>query len=91
MTAVQEFPEGHSTQILSHTAPSGLSRNNSPESFVITTLTATTTVTNLPSSQPYQFPVHRLPTHMQDESKTPLVLVACGSFSPVTYLHLRMF
>ncbi|KAI8987203.1 hypothetical protein BDB01DRAFT_842555 [Pilobolus umbonatus] len=26
-----------------------------------------------------------------DESKTPLVLVACGSFSPVTYLHLRMF
>lgn len=23
--------------------------------------------------------------------KTPLVLVACGSFSPITYLHLRMF
>lgn len=28
---------------------------------------------------------------MQDSSKTPLVLVACGSFSPITYLHLRMF
>ncbi|KAI8840227.1 hypothetical protein BC829DRAFT_426080 [Chytridium lagenaria] len=28
---------------------------------------------------------------MMDESKTPLVLVACGSYSPVTYLHLRMF
>jgi hypothetical protein len=26
-----------------------------------------------------------------DETKTPLVLVACGSYSPVTYLHLRMF
>lgn len=26
-----------------------------------------------------------------DDSKIPLVLVACGSFSPVTYLHLRMF
>ncbi|KAI9495141.1 hypothetical protein BDB00DRAFT_760465 [Zychaea mexicana] len=26
-----------------------------------------------------------------DDSKTPLVLVACGSFSPITYLHLRMF
>ncbi|ORX92954.1 Nucleotidylyl transferase [Basidiobolus meristosporus CBS 931.73] len=26
-----------------------------------------------------------------DESKIPLVLVACGSFSPITYLHLRMF
>lgn len=28
---------------------------------------------------------------MQDESRTPLVLVSCGSFSPITYLHLRMF
>lgn len=26
-----------------------------------------------------------------DASKTPLVFVACGSFSPVTFLHLRMF
>ena len=26
-----------------------------------------------------------------DPSKTPVVLVACGSFSPITYLHLRMF
>lgn len=23
--------------------------------------------------------------------KDPVVLLACGSFSPVTYLHLRMF
>lgn len=28
---------------------------------------------------------------MQDPSKLPLLLVACGSFSPITYLHLRMF
>lgn len=28
---------------------------------------------------------------MRDSSKQPVVLVACGSFSPVTYLHLRMF
>lgn len=39
----------------------------------------------------YQFPDHRLATVMKDESKSPLVLVACGSFSPITYLHLRMF
>ena len=26
-----------------------------------------------------------------DESKIPIVIVACGSFSPPTYLHLRMF
>lgn len=39
----------------------------------------------------YQFPTHRLATSLNDESKYPLVIVACGSFSPVTYLHLRMF
>lgn len=39
----------------------------------------------------YTFPDHRLRKVMDDPSKTPLLLVACGSFSPVTYLHLRMF
>ena len=39
----------------------------------------------------YDFPVGKLSTFMQDPSKTPLLLVACGSFSPITYLHLRMF
>ncbi|KAK2745091.1 hypothetical protein FQN57_003998 [Myotisia sp. PD_48] len=37
------------------------------------------------------FPTDRLKTVMEDPSKTPLLLVACGSFSPITYLHLRMF
>ncbi|ORY94177.1 hypothetical protein BCR43DRAFT_532167 [Syncephalastrum racemosum] len=41
--------------------------------------------------EPYTFPRHFLPDIMKDEKKTPLVLVACGSFSPITYLHLRMF
>ncbi|KAF2399543.1 Nucleotidylyl transferase [Trichodelitschia bisporula] len=27
----------------------------------------------------------------KDRGRTPLVLAACGSFSPITYLHLRMF
>mmetsp|Transcript_3847 Transcript_3847/g.3741 ORF Transcript_3847/g.3741 Transcript_3847/m.3741 type:complete len:384 (+) Transcript_3847:98-1249(+) len=39
----------------------------------------------------YQFPTHRLGTTMRDDTKYPLVIVACGSFSPITYLHLRMF
>lgn len=39
----------------------------------------------------YSFPRHRLRRTMKDESKIPLVIVACGSFSPPTYLHLRMF
>ncbi|KAL9596590.1 MAG: hypothetical protein Q9179_004562 [Wetmoreana sp. 5 TL-2023] len=39
----------------------------------------------------YTFPQSRLRQLMLDSSKTPLLLVACGSFSPITYLHLRMF
>lgn len=43
------------------------------------------------SAPPYHFPTHRLRKEQRDASRTPIVLVACGSFSPVTYLHLRMF
>ncbi|KAK9763101.1 Nicotinamide/nicotinic acid mononucleotide adenylyltransferase 1 [Basidiobolus ranarum] len=39
----------------------------------------------------YVFPRHRLRPTLRDESKIPLVLISCGSFSPITYLHLRMF
>lgn len=39
----------------------------------------------------YRFPESRLKKKMEDPEKTPLLLVACGSFSPITFLHLRMF
>jgi len=39
----------------------------------------------------YKFPTERLRKVLKDDSKTPLVLVSCGSFSPPTNLHLRMF
>lgn len=39
----------------------------------------------------YSFPTHRLKQQMTTSNKFPLVIVACGSFSPITYLHLRMF
>jgi nicotinamide mononucleotide adenylyltransferase len=39
----------------------------------------------------YTFPHQRLRKTLSDASKTPLVLVSCGSFSPPTNLHLRMF
>jgi nicotinamide mononucleotide adenylyltransferase len=39
----------------------------------------------------YKFPADVLQRTMKDPTKTPLCLVACGSFSPITYLHLRMF
>ena len=43
------------------------------------------------NSEGYVFPEQRLKQTMDDASKCPLLLVACGSFSPITYLHLRMF
>jgi nicotinamide mononucleotide adenylyltransferase len=43
------------------------------------------------SMDDYHFPETRLKRKMNDPEKTPLLLVACGSFSPITYLHLRMF
>lgn len=39
----------------------------------------------------YTFPADRLKKTLSNPSKTPLVLVSCGSFSPPTNLHLRMF
>lgn len=44
-----------------------------------------------PALESYSFPRNRLRLVQNDPTKTPLVLVACGSFSPITYLHLRMF
>ncbi|GAV29789.1 hypothetical protein PMKS-003292 [Pichia membranifaciens] len=43
------------------------------------------------SLEDYSFPTHRLKPQMTTSNKFPLVIVACGSFSPITYLHLRMF
>ncbi|TKX21046.1 nicotinamide/nicotinic acid mononucleotide adenylyltransferase [Elsinoe australis] len=39
----------------------------------------------------YTFPTERLKHRIEDSDREPLVLVACGSFSPITFLHLRMF
>jgi len=38
----------------------------------------------------YSFDTSKLRRTLKDSSKTPLVLISCGSFSPATYLHLRM-
>lgn len=40
---------------------------------------------------PYTFPQAKLKLQQTQPGRTPLVLVACGSFSPITFLHLRMF
>ncbi|KAI9925186.1 hypothetical protein ASPWEDRAFT_176990 [Aspergillus wentii DTO 134E9] len=45
----------------------------------------------LPNDDDYAFPDFRMKPKMEDPERTPLILVACGSFSPITYLHLRMF
>ena len=43
------------------------------------------------SLENYRFPNNKLKRILQDKTKIPLLLVACGSFSPPTFLHLRMF
>ncbi|KAH8590122.1 hypothetical protein B0O99DRAFT_664231 [Bisporella sp. PMI_857] len=37
----------------------------------------------------YAFPTQRLKRTMEDPQKTPIALVYCGSFSPITNTHLR--
>ncbi|KAM0277841.1 hypothetical protein ACHAQH_005546 [Verticillium albo-atrum] len=39
----------------------------------------------------YTFPDARLRRELDDPDREPLILVACGSFSPVHYVHLQMF
>ncbi|KAF6809124.1 nicotinamide mononucleotide adenylyl transferase [Colletotrichum sojae] len=38
----------------------------------------------------YSFPDHRLRLQQNEPDREPLVLVAPGSYSPITFLHLRM-
>lgn len=40
---------------------------------------------------PYTFPASKLRRRLSRPGKTPLVLVACGSYSPITVLHVQMF
>lgn len=42
------------------------------------------------SSSGYELQTSRI-RRLQNPAKTPIVLVACGSFSPITYAHMRMF
>lgn len=44
----------------------------------------------MPNPEGYTFPHQTLKRRMSQSNKTPLVLVACGSFSPITVLHIRM-
>lgn len=39
----------------------------------------------------YEFPTTRLRSRIESDERTPAVFVACGSFSPITFLHMRMF
>jgi len=43
------------------------------------------------SLENYTFPKERLKKTLSNPNKQPIVLVSCGSFSPPTNLHLRMF
>lgn len=78
LSAVDHFPAAPA-RVRSFTTNPNLSLNLSDNSSTIANMDA------------YKFPDYRLKKKMEDPSKTPLLLVACGSFSPITFLHLRMF
>lgn len=52
---------------------------------------ATTPAPTMTTTSPYTFPVDKLRQRLTRPGKTPLVLVACGSYSPITVLHVQMF
>ncbi|KAI7871765.1 hypothetical protein BDF14DRAFT_1718214 [Spinellus fusiger] len=64
---------------------------SSPPAIPLSTAYASMDLSRGTLEDPYVFPTKYLPKMMKDDNKIPLVLVACGSFSPITYLHLRMF
>ncbi|KAJ4393424.1 Nicotinamide/nicotinic acid mononucleotide adenylyltransferase 1 [Gnomoniopsis smithogilvyi] len=73
---VDQMDIDHSQQITQPEASSSLS-NVVPDSQL--------------NPETYRFPSERLRRRQRQADKIPLVLVACGSFSPITFLHLRMF
>lgn len=42
------------------------------------------------SQSTYEIQTSRI-KRLRDPAKQPVVLVACGSFSPITFAHMRMF
>lgn len=64
-----------------------------PLSSTYPQITITMSESDIQMSDPadYTFPTLRLKTRQQYPDREPLILVACGSFSPITNLHLRMF
>ncbi|KAF2647895.1 nicotinamide mononucleotide adenylyltransferase 1 [Lophiostoma macrostomum CBS 122681] len=71
----------------SHSSNQDLSNGDASQPVLTTSLDNAATMT----LDTYTFPAERLKKTLSNPSKTPLVLVSCGSFSPPTNLHLRMF
>jgi nicotinamide mononucleotide adenylyltransferase len=71
----------------SHSSNPDLSNGDACQPVLTTSLDNAATMT----LDTYTFPADRLKKTLSNPSKTPLVLVSCGSFSPPTNLHLRMF
>ncbi|KAI9733939.1 MAG: hypothetical protein M1834_002594 [Cirrosporium novae-zelandiae] len=74
--------------VLEHDTPS---QPQSPSSSSSDYATNDSSTPSLSPPEGYTFPTHKLKPYLEDSTKEPLVLVACGSFSPITFLHLRMF
>lgn len=84
-TATLPIPTRNPTRRAPPTSPPATSR---PFYISHTAVTLPPTLSAMDGT--YTFPNTKTWT-LKDPTKTPLVLISCGSFSPITYLHLRMF
>jgi nicotinamide mononucleotide adenylyltransferase len=81
---------GYSAPLAVFVTGTSNSPNISPQAAKMAANLPVQSATMQPAST-YSFPRNNLRLNQTDLTRKPLVLIACGSFSPITYLHLRMF
>lgn len=77
-----------------HATANNSSNSDSNSSSAAATMQPTSSESSSTSASAgisYTFPQQKLKRRLEKPGKTPLVLVACGSFSPITILHLQLF
>nr|POE64956.1 nicotinamide/nicotinic acid mononucleotide adenylyltransferase 2 [Quercus suber] len=81
----------HSSQSIASSSDPVILRRLYPFTQFLTTPRISVMADNDMTLDTYEFPASRLRRRITSADRTPLVLIACGSFSPITFLHLRMF
>lgn len=99
LSAPSNLDQNHAGAMAAAAAPAVSAPPLAAPTTITTTITTSTTTNAANNSAPtplrrpsasemtaetYQFPISRLRRRQRDAGRTPIVLVACGSFSPIT-------